>query len=351
MRGTIERLPVIVINLFGRCNCRCRMCDIWRRPDAEAMSLADLARHLDDLEKRGLEWVVFSGGEPLMHPRIVELCREVRRRNLRLTLLSTGLLMERFGHELAGEVSETIVSLDGPPEVHDDIRRVAGAFRRLEGGVATWRRASGRARITARCTVQARNCGHLGETVWAAKDMGLDGISFLAVDVHSTAFNREQALGEDERAALTPDRRGIELLEPEVEGLIATGECAGFIAETPAKLRRIVHLFRARLDGSATVAPACNAPWNSAVLESNGEVRPCFFQRSYGTLTPGSNLWSVINGPQAIAFRQGLRVADNPICRRCVCSLNYGKGLEVGAEPDGVEVRAAEEVEALVFEK
>jgi hypothetical protein len=40
-------------------------------------------------------------------------------------------------------------------------------------------------------------------------------------------------------------------------------------------------------------------------------------------LGKGNSLLDVLNGPEAIAFRTGLDVATNPICRRCVCSLHW----------------------------
>ncbi len=39
--------------------------------------------------------------------------------------------------------------------------------------------------VTARCTVQARNCRHLYETVGTARALGLRSISFLMADVTS----------------------------------------------------------------------------------------------------------------------------------------------------------------------
>jgi len=36
---------------------------------------------------------------------------------------------------------------------------------------------------------------------------------------------------------------------------------AGFVAESPEKLRRIVRYFRSHLGQFAPVAPRCNAPW------------------------------------------------------------------------------------------
>ena len=94
----------------------------------------------------------------------------------------------------------------------------------------------------------------------------------------------------------------------------------GFIRESPEKLRRIVHHFRAHLGQAEPVAPRCNAPWVSAVVETDGAVRPCFFHEPIGNLMDQS-LGEALNGPQAQAFRASLNVAENPVCRRCVCSL------------------------------
>jgi hypothetical protein len=38
------------------------------------------------------------------------------------------------------------------------------------------------------------------------------------------------------------------------------------------------------------------------------------------------NLEEVVNGRAAISFRSSLDVASNPVCNRCVCSLNYREG-------------------------
>jgi radical SAM protein with 4Fe4S-binding SPASM domain len=60
----------------------------------------------------------------------------------------------------------------------------------------------------------------------------------------------------------------------------------------------------------------------SAVIEADGAVRPCFFHRPIGNIHDGS-LENVVNGSSAVSFRQSLDVANDSICRRCVCSLHY----------------------------
>jgi MoaA/NifB/PqqE/SkfB family radical SAM enzyme len=237
--------------------------------------------------------------------------------------LSTGLLIERYADQIIHCLDEVIVSLDGPPEIHDAIRRVPRAFDLLAAGVAALHQRNPRFPVSARSTVQSRNCGHLRATVEAARALGLRSISFLAADVSSEAFNRGVIWNaqRQNQVALTSDQ--IWTLEAEVEALIDAGECGNFVVESPQKLRLIVNHFRAHLGLHAPVAPRCNAPWVSAVLESDGIVRPCFFHRPIGTVANGSSLLNVLNSPEAISFRRSLDVSTNPVCRRCVCSLNW----------------------------
>src|SRR6266566_1878021 len=91
----IRALPILVLQPHNRCNCRCVMCDIWKLTDAQEITTAELERHLADIERLGVEWVVFTGGEPLMHSDLFRLSAMLRGRGIRITILSTGLLLER----------------------------------------------------------------------------------------------------------------------------------------------------------------------------------------------------------------------------------------------------------------
>ena len=64
------------------------------------------------------------------------------------------------------------------------------------------------------------------------------------------------------------------------------------------------------------------APWASAVLEADGTLRPCFFQPPVGNVreTP---IRTLLNGAM-VRFREGLDVAKDATCQRCVCSLRVG---------------------------
>lgn len=301
------------------------MCDIWQRKDGREIDLADLRRQRESIEALGVEQVVLTGGEPLLHRNFEALCEFLKSCGVRITLLTTGLLLGKRAPAVSEWIDEIIVSIDGPENVHDQIRRIRGAYRLIGDGVQSIRNHRSDMPVHGRSTVQKANHSLLRQTVMGAKALSLDSISFLVADVTSQAFNRELVWpGERQnQIALTGDEVGE--LEDETELLIqehAADMRSHYIVESAAKLRQIARRFREQLGELEPIAPQCNAPWVSSVLEVDGSVRPCFFHKSIGT-TRVQNLEQVVNGEEAMRFRTSLDVSENSVCRRCVCSLNY----------------------------
>ena len=319
----IDVLPVLVIFPHNQCNCRCVMCDIWRIREAQEITPEDVEHQLDSFRKLGVRWVVFSGGEPQLNEKWSWLAQVLRQAGMRLTLLTAGLLLKSQAQVVAESVDDVIVSLDGPRAIHNQIRRVPNAFEQMAEGVVALRRFRPDIAIRARCTVQKANHVWLRSVVQSAKEIGLGSISFLAADLTSSAFNRRESWPPDRLSRVVLASDEIDELDEEIEHLINENESdlrSGFVVETAQKLRRIVQHFRSHLGQAEDVAPRCNAPWVSAVIEASGDVRPCFFHRVLGNIHH-QTLLDIVNGPDALDFRAGLDVANNPICRRCVCSL------------------------------
>jgi MoaA/NifB/PqqE/SkfB family radical SAM enzyme len=319
----VHTVPVVVISPHNQCDCRCVMCDIWKIRDAEQLSVADLERQIASFRDLGVRWVVFSGGEPQKNDQLSALAQVLRAAGIRITLLTAGLLLHSQAETIAKNMDDVIVSLDGPPVLHDRIRRVPGAFERLAAGVRELRRLRPDIPVCARCTVQKLNHASLCVTTDSAREIGLNSISFLAADVSSEAFNRPSLWAAERKQKVALSAAEVETLEEEIHRLIdehADDLASGFIVEGPDKLQRIVLHFRACLGQREPVSPRCNAPWVSAVIEAGGDVRPCFFHRSLGNIHKAS-LGEILNGPRALQFRSGLNIATNPTCRQCVCSL------------------------------
>jgi Fe-coproporphyrin III synthase len=337
----VTHLPLLILYPHSRCNCRCLMCDIWRNTSRNEMAPGIVAAWLDEWRALGVQRVVLSGGEALMHSQLWELCALLRGAQIGITLLSTGLLLERHAARVVEFCDDVVVSLDGPAEVHDRIRNVPRAFERLARGAAAVNAAAAErgtaVALSGRCTVQKQNFQTLCAVVRAAHEIGLSRISFLAADVTTDAFNRPAGWDDDHVARVALASDDLPLLLQELDRLErenAEDFASGFIAESPIKLRRRLHQYYAALLGQGEFYPnACNAPWVSTVIEADGTVKPCFFQPPLGNLYRAGNLQDILNSPQSLAWRQGLDPHRDAICRRCVCTLS----LQAHQDPSGIE--------------
>lgn len=323
----LAELPIVILYPHSRCNCRCLMCDIWRDTAKRELGAAEVARWTGEWRRLGVRQVVLSGGEALLHSDLWTICEGLRQAGISITLLSTGLLLSRDAARVARYCAEVIVSLDGPEAVHDRIRNLPRAYQKLAAGVAALRALAPTLPITGRCTVQRLNFRDLRATAAAARELGLDRLSFLAADVSTDAFNRplpwepgrvaEVALAAAELPELAAELDALERERPD-------DFASGFLLETPDKLRRRLYDYYAALCGQGDFpANRCNAPWVSTVIEADGTVRPCFFQPPLGNLRQAESLAAVLDSPRARAWRRGLDVATDPICRKCVCTLAW----------------------------
>lgn len=323
----IYNLPVLVMMPHSRCNCRCVMCDIWKaNHEKKEISASTLRQHIRSFKELGVREIVFSGGEALMHSNLWEFAALLRAEDIKLTLLSTGLLLARNAKLVVENLSGVIVSLDGSRTIHDEIRQVPNAFDRLVEGVRSLKAVDQSFPVTARCVLQKGNYADLPNIIIAARETGLDQISFLSADVSSGAFNRHDPWSQQKVSDISLSADETEAFAGIVEKTFTDFSKeyqSKFIAESPDKMRRLVQYYRAVNASANFPEPVCNAPWVSAVIESDGTVLPCFFHKPYGSIYDNDFL-SVINSPGAVSFRKNLKMSQDETCKRCVCSLKLG---------------------------
>jgi len=331
LTGRTHALPLVLFAPTARCNSRCVSCDWWRADGATDLSRDEIARLAEELPRFGTRLVVFTGGEPLVRPDVMEVADLFRARGLVVHLLTSGLALERFAGEIAARFADVTISLDGhTPALYRQIRGVNG-LDAVAAGVRRLRAIAPKIPVRARSTIHRLNFRFLPQIAARALEMGVDQISFLTADVTSGAFNRPSRAGGagegGEPASLLLSREELAEMASVVDAFIAAPEHAHAFAERrivpgPTGLHRLVQYYRAQL-GLAPFPPVdCNAPWTSVVIEADGAVRPCFFHAPVGNLRdrPLAELLA-----QAMpAFRARLDVATDPVCAKCVCTLRVG---------------------------
>ena len=301
------------------------MCDIWKaNAEKKEISIEDLQKHIQSFQQLGVKRVALSGGEALMHSNLWAFCDLLRKIGIKISLLSTGVTLKNYAADVIRYCDDVIVSLDGTPALHNQIRNIPNAFEKLAEGVRALKEINPSFRITARSVLQKSNFRDFEGILKTAYELGLREISFLPADVSSSAFNRADPWQQDRVEQVALDLKEVEELEKIIKDSISKFEdlyINGFIAEGPQKMLQIPQHYKAVL-GKADYPPTkCNAPWVSAVIESNGDVLPCFFHKSYGNIHQ-DNFEKIINSEKAIQFRKQLDISKNEICQKCVCALH-----------------------------
>jgi Fe-coproporphyrin III synthase len=321
----IHALPVVILMPHSSCNCRCIMCDIWKgNGNVRQLTEADVRELLVSLKQLRTHQVAMSGGEALLNPNLFRLCDILRAEGMKITILSTGLLLSRYAEQIVEKTDEVIVSLDGSESVHNAIRQIPKAYQMLRDGVAAVKAINPRFPVSGRCVIQRGNFADWPGIVDAARDIGLDSISFLPADVSTEAFNHPETWSEDQTAHVKLTVDELPQLREVIEHLVrdySADFASGYIAESPEKLRRIYDYYAAFHGKAEFPRVRCNAPWVSAVVEADGAVRPCFFHPVIGNIRQTA-LPELLNSKSSIAFRRNLDMDTDPICRKCVCSVN-----------------------------
>ena len=203
-----DKKPVVVWNVTQACNLHCAHC--YARACAvssDTLSTEEGITLIDDLAEFGSPVILFSGGEPLMRPDILELISHAVSCGRRAVLSTNGTLLDDTkAHQLAEiGVSYVGVSLDGLRTTNDVFRGVEGAFDQAVAGIRSCQRAG--VKVGLRYTITKRNVAAVPEIFDLIESEGIPRACFY----HLVYSGRGDGMAEDD---LGPDetRRVVDLI-------------------------------------------------------------------------------------------------------------------------------------------
>jgi MoaA/NifB/PqqE/SkfB family radical SAM enzyme len=128
------------IAITNACNAACDFCNFARGRVRELRWIeADrFGAALDILRGRGIRYVSFFGGEPLLHPRLEEMIAGAVRRDLVPAIITNGWLLPARLERLAGAGLKTVyISLDAAgTAAHESNRGLNGLVERIRQATA-----------------------------------------------------------------------------------------------------------------------------------------------------------------------------------------------------------------------
>ena len=205
-RDPLERRPVVVWTMTRRCNLRCIHCYSDSRDQAYPGELDDAAARklIDDLADFGCPVLLFSGGEPLLHARLLDYIALAKDKGLRPVVSTNGTLIDDETAKRFVELGTAYVgiSLDGIEAVNDRFRGKKGAFKAaMRGFHACLKHGQ---KVGLRLTLTKRNVADLEKIFDLIEREGIDRACFyhLAYAGRGATLRDVDVTHEESRAAV-----------------------------------------------------------------------------------------------------------------------------------------------------
>jgi MoaA/NifB/PqqE/SkfB family radical SAM enzyme len=119
-----------------RCNAACGFCyHHEEKAEGGELTLDEIRTLLKDAWALGCRVFYLSGGEPTIHPRLLEILEEAHAVGYRTSLTTNGSRLASVLPRVARLVEGVTVSIDHPGEEHDRIRRLPGLYASAVAGL------------------------------------------------------------------------------------------------------------------------------------------------------------------------------------------------------------------------
>jgi 12,18-didecarboxysiroheme deacetylase len=330
-----DKRPVVVWNVGQRCNLHCAHCYSQSQDRAYAgeLTTAEGRTLIDDLAGFGVPVILFSGGEPLLRPDILELVAHARERGLRAVLSTNGtLITESLAAGLKRlDVSYVGISIDGLEGTHDRFRGEPGAFAEAMAGLRRCRKAG--IKVGLRCTISRRNAGEIPGVFSLLAEEEIPRVCFYHL-VYAGRGSRliEEDLDREET------RRAVGLILELTRKLFASGRPTEVLTvdnhadgvylylrlkeEDPARAEQVLALLRMNGGNSSGHGIGC-VSWDGAVYADQ------FWRHaSFGNVRerPFSTIWTDLSNP-LMARLKDKKAYVKGRCARCryldLCGGNF----------------------------
>lgn len=343
--GVATDLRQVDIKITNLCNLRCEMCAQWGLtgynfdlpPELikEMVPLDVYLRLVDELATRRPAYYIW-GGEPFLYPDLMPLVSHMKKRRALVSIVSNGTQVKKHAEQLVRMGLDIFMfSLDGPADLHDDIRGVPGTFKKLcdtLGEINRWKKAlkTPKPYIMFLMTLTPKNQDHLVSTMEIAEQLGANYLL-----LYYSWFTNEQ-IGREHQTLM---KREFDCHAISWKGYVS--DTTRFdIPKLIAELRRVrsrswpFHCLTVP-DLTEEQIPQyfsqplntfgnnrCINPWMTTEIQANGDVATCRDHPDYvvGNIMDEPIL-KIFNNDKYRKFRRHLQTKGlMPVCARC-CGL------------------------------
>lgn len=326
------------------CNLRCKMCGQWGMVGSSKdmspeelkgeLSLDQIFEIIDDIKSFKPNVTLF-GGEPLLYSNWEKVVSRIKEAGMRCNMITNGILLEKYAHSIIDlGVDEIIFSLDGPRDVHDDVRNAKGTFDRAFKGLKLIRdikEQTGQKKpiVNISSTIFEINYKHLDEIISVAEELRASTITFhhlifLSKEVynqHNRVFKSSYGMVCNDWGGFVRDSLpdiNIDFLIKKIEDIKKRASKVK-IAFYPNFTNEEIRRYYTEFDFvSTSYKNRCLSPWMVSYIYPDGTVRPCQSLNFSAGNTRNNTFRKIWNSEKYMRFRKITKEKKMyPVCTRC----------------------------------
>lgn len=197
-------LKEISIEIIRKCPNKCVHCSSLSSEECrEIIPFGKFKEVIDGVKALGLKTICFSGGEPFLHPDIVEMIDYVYNKGLNCYIYSSGICLdcmknkisipEKILDNISGKVTKIIFNIEAADEcIYDVIMGTQSCFCLLEQSIK--KALSRKIVVEGHFVPMKLNKNQIEPVVDFCERLGVSKVSFLRLVMHGRALNNKERL-------------------------------------------------------------------------------------------------------------------------------------------------------------
>lgn len=328
----------ISFTLTNVCNQRCRMCGQWSENGYIAnktknfgpnMTSNDWKRLVDEIAGHKIRFILIRGGEPFLFPGIIELLDYINSKGLFMSIDTNGTTLEKYAEDLVrlGNMHITF-SVDGPEEIHDEVRGLQGSFQKTKQNIELLGRLDTGQKISKSIcfTISKYSYHGLGQMPEVARSLGIKSINIVPYYYFSPDTGKRYEHELQQLSGCTAYAwKGFEQDDSGIDFDIFRKQLAAYYADLGdienfpfLPLTEIEYRYWFNDSYTPVGSPLCMNVENLIDIQSSGEANFCIDFPDYciGNVTK-STIVEIWNSAEANRFREYRRQRPLAVCYRC----------------------------------
>lgn len=323
---TIRNLTIAVTH---KCNQRCSMCYFHKELSNYHQLPVEIYKRAIDLAIHSHPCIQLSGGEPFMHPNLVEMAAYAKERQLPVQIFTNGTLVRK---EIADElvnlgVDYLNMTLLGDETSHPLVAQLPNSYKLLIKNIEYLSNHRRGTKVVLNYTITPDSVSQMEHAIHLVERYHLDGLRFQHYNfLQPSEFTAQEMI--------MTRLFGCEARTNEIEETVNVDKMRNilkhFFQEQADRLAKInvqwaPTLTEPEMDNWYSKDPfstsrKCLYPWRGAIVDADGKLYPCSkIYLELGDLRQ-TDLLDIWNGDRMQIFRKNLKTKGFPACSRC-CKL------------------------------